>query len=183
VKRLPAYFLLSTLAVAIALAGCGDDAQTDTLGEPPPTAPESIKLTSPAFGRNDTIPKEFTCDGQNSSPPLEWSNVPKESKELALLVEDPDAPSGNFVHWTVFGMDPATREVTSNAIEGKNSAGKTGYMGPCPPEGDDPHRYVFALYALDKTTGLAAGASPDDLRNALDRSAIARGQLIAKYGR
>jgi Raf kinase inhibitor-like YbhB/YbcL family protein len=189
VKRLPAYFLLSTLAVAIALAGCGgNDAQTDTLGEPPPTAPESIKLTSPAFGKNDTIPKEFTCDGQNTSPPLEWSNVPKESKELALLVEDPDAPSGNFVHWTVYGIDPALRATTVAAVpeggtEGENSAGKKGYTGPCPPEGDDPHRYVFALYALDEATGLAAGASPDDVRTALDRSAIARGQLIAKYGR
>jgi Raf kinase inhibitor-like YbhB/YbcL family protein len=184
VKRLPAYFLLSTLAVAIALAGCGgNDAQTDTLGEPPPTAPESIKLTSPAFGRNDTIPKEFTCDGANTPPPLDWSNVPKEAKELALLVEDPDAPSGNFVHWTVFGMDPAAREVTNTALEGENSAGKKGYTGPCPPAGDDPHRYVFALYALDEATGLAAGAPPDAVRTALDRSAIARGQLIAKYGR
>jgi Raf kinase inhibitor-like YbhB/YbcL family protein len=180
VKRLPAYFLLS----ALALAGCGgNDAQTDTLGEPPPTAPESIKLTSPAFGRNDTIPKEFTCDGENSSPPLQWSNVPKESKELALLVEDPDAPSGNFVHWTAYGIDPGSTTVPDGAEEGENSAGRTGYTGPCPPEGDDPHRYVFALYALDEATRLAAGASPDDLRNALDRSAIARGQLIAKYGR
>jgi Raf kinase inhibitor-like YbhB/YbcL family protein len=184
VKRLPAYFLLSTLAVAIALAGCGgNDAQTDTLGEPPPTAPESIKLTSSAFGKNDTIPKEFTCDGANIPPPLQWSNVPKEAKELALLVEDPDAPSGNFVHWTVYGIDPGSTTVPDDATAGENSAGKKGYTGPCPPAGDDPHRYVFALYALDEATGLAAGASPDAVRTALDRSAIARGQLIAKYGR
>jgi Raf kinase inhibitor-like YbhB/YbcL family protein len=184
VKRLPAYFLLSTVAVAIALAGCGgNDAETDTLGEPPPTAPESIKLTSPAFGRNDTIPKEFTCDGANTPPPLRWSKVPKGSKELALLVEDPDAPSGNFVHWTAYGIDPGSTAVPEGALQGENSAGKTGYTGPCPPEGDDPHRYVFALYALDEATSLTAGASPDDVRTALDRSAIARGQLIAKYGR
>ena len=183
-KRLPAYFLLSTLAVAIALAGCGgNDAQTDSLGEPPPTAPESIKLTSPAFGKNDTIPKEFTCDGANTPPPLQWSNVPKEAKELALFVEDPDAPSGNFVHWTVYGIDPGSTAVPDDATEGENSAGKKGYTGPCPPAGDDPHRYVFALYALDEATGLAVGASPDAVRTALDRSAIARGQLIAEYGR
>jgi Raf kinase inhibitor-like YbhB/YbcL family protein len=168
----------------MAFAGCGgNDAETDTLGQPPPTAPESIKLTSSAFGKNDTIPKEFTCDGANAPPPLQWSNVPKESKELALFVEDPDAPSGNFVHWTVYRIDPAAHEVTGNVLEGENSAGKKGYTGPCPPEGDDPHRYVFALYALDEATGLAAGASPDAVRSALDRSAIARGQLIAKYGR
>ena len=130
----------------------------------PPTAPESIKLTSSAFGKNDTIPKEFTCDGADAPPPLQWSNVPKESKELALFVEDPDAPGGNFVHWTVYGIDPAAHEVTGNVLEGENSAGKKGYTGPCPPEGDDPHRYVFALYALDEAIGLAAGASPDAVR-------------------
>jgi Raf kinase inhibitor-like YbhB/YbcL family protein len=87
------------------------------------------------------------------------------------------------VHWTVYGIDPGSTAVPDGAVEGENGAGKTGYAGPCPPEGDDPHRYVFALYALDKATGLAAGASPDAVRSALDRSAIARGQLIAKYGR
>jgi Raf kinase inhibitor-like YbhB/YbcL family protein len=188
VKRSPAYFLLSTLACAIALAGCGDDPKNDDLGEPPPTAPESIKLTSPAFEKNDTIPTEFTCDGDDVSPPLEWSNVPKDAKELALLVTDPDAPSGNFVHWTVYEIDPAVRATTVAAVpeggkEGENSAGKVGYAGPCPPEGDDAHRYVFALYALDRKLDLAAGASGDEVSSALYRDATARGQLIAKYGR
>ena len=183
---MPAYFLLSALALAMGVAGCGDDAQTDNLGEPLPTAPEQIKLTSPAFGKNDTIPNEFTCHGDEVSPPLQWSNVPKDAKELALLVVDPDAPSGNFVHWTVYGIDPALRATTVAAVpeggvEGRNSAGKEGYAGPCPPEGDDPHRYVFAIYALEKRSDLARGASPDEVRSALDRSVIARGQLIAKY--
>jgi Raf kinase inhibitor-like YbhB/YbcL family protein len=163
------------------VAGCGDDAQTDNLGEPLPTAPESIKVTSPAFDKNDTIPKQFTCHGNQVPPPLQWSNVPKDAKELVLLVDDPDAPSGNFVHWTVYGINPGASAVPAAALEGRNSAGKQGYTGPCPPEGDDPHRYVFAIYALDKQSGLARGASPDEVRSVLDRSAIARGQLIAKY--
>jgi Raf kinase inhibitor-like YbhB/YbcL family protein len=173
------------LLIAMVVAGCGNG---DTLGEPPPTAPESIKLTSPAFGKNDTIPTDFTCDGDASSPPLEWSNVPKEAKELALLVTDPDAPGGTYVHWTVYGIDPAVRATTVAAvpeggIEGENSAGKTGYAGPCPPKGSDPHRYVFALYALERESGLGRGSSPDEVRSSLDRSALARGQLIARYGR
>jgi Raf kinase inhibitor-like YbhB/YbcL family protein len=183
VKRLPAYFLLSALALALALAvaGCGNDAQTDTLGEPLPTAPEQIHLTSPAFEKNGTLPNEFTCHGDEVAPPLEWSNVPKDAKELALLVVDPDAPSGNFVHWTVYGIDPAATAIPQGALEGENSGGKQGYTGPCPPEGDDPHRYVFALYALENQSDLARGASPDEVRSVLDRSALARGQLIAKY--
>jgi Raf kinase inhibitor-like YbhB/YbcL family protein len=173
----------------MALAACGgDDPQTDDLGEPPPTAPESIELTSPAFGENDTIPTEFTCDGEEVSPPLEWSDVPSDAKELALLVTDPDAPGGDFVHWTVYGIDPALRATTVDAVpergkEGENGTGKAGYAGPCPPEGDDSHRYVFALYALEESSGLAAGASPQEVRSALNRSAIALGQLIGKYER
>jgi Raf kinase inhibitor-like YbhB/YbcL family protein len=188
VKRLPAYFLLSTLTLAIVLAGCGDDPKKDDLGEPAPTAPEQIRLTSPFFGKNDTIPTRFTCDGEEVSPQLDWSDVPADAEELALLVTDPDAPGGDFVHWTVYGIHPLAKNLNENGLikgarEGENSAGKQGYAGPCPPEGDDPHRYVFALYALEAKSGLASGASPAEVRAALDRSAIARGQLIVKYGR
>jgi Raf kinase inhibitor-like YbhB/YbcL family protein len=107
--------------------------------------------------------------------------VPKEAKELVLFVDDPDAPGGSFIHWTVYGISPSAKSIPPGALQGENSAGKPGYTGPCPPEGDDPHRYVFALYALEKQSGLARGASPDEVRSVLDRSALARGQLIAKY--
>jgi Raf kinase inhibitor-like YbhB/YbcL family protein len=180
--------VLTALALAIALAGCGGSSKGDKLGEPPPTAPEQIHLTSPAFQKNDTIPARFTCDGQAVSPPLEWSDVPKDAKELALLVTDPDAPGGSFVHWTVYRIDPQAKGTPEGGLprgakQGKNSAGKVGYAAPCPPKGDDAHRYVFAVYALDKQLRLAEGATPDEVQSAIDRVALARGQLIAKYGR
>jgi Raf kinase inhibitor-like YbhB/YbcL family protein len=177
--------LVAIAALTVALAGCGGG---EKLAEPPPTAPEQIKLTSPAFKKNDTIPTIYTCDGDELSPPLAWSDVPKDAKELALLVTDPDAPGGSFVHWTVFGIAPSVKSIPENsapagAKQGENSAGDLGYGGPCPPEGDSAHRYVFALYALDQESGLKQGASPDEVRSALDREALARGQLIAKFKR
>ena len=175
------------LLLAIVLAGCGGDDNPD-LAAPPPTAPEEIKLTSPAFDKNAKIPVRFTCDGEDASPPLEWSDVPGDAKELALLVTDIDASQADFVHWTVYELAPSERGLPENRLpagakEGENTAGKTGYTGPCPPEGDDSHRYVFALYALETASGLAAGASPSEVRSVLNRSALARGQLIGKYQR
>lgn len=178
--------LLLALALAAALAGCGGGGEK--VSGPPPAAPAKIKLTSPAFAANDTIPKQFTCDGQNVSPPLQWSGVPKGAASLALLVEDPDAPGGTFVHWSLFAIRPsATRlaagDTPTGAKQGENSFGKEGYGGPCPPKGDSPHRYVFTLYALREQTDLSEGAKPVDVRSEVARTALARGQLIAKYGR
>src|SRR5688500_9604739 len=111
-----------------------------------------IQLSSPAFADGETIPDRFTCDGDDISPPLEWSGIPDDAAELALLVEDPDAPGGTFVHWVLFGLDPkisglAEGSVPPEAKNGLTSFGKTRYGGPCPPSGDPPHRYVFFLTA------------------------------------
>jgi len=170
--------------VAAALTACGDD----TVEGPPPSAPEQIRLTSPAFAPGAAIPPRFTCDGEDVSPPLQWSGVPAEARSLALLLEDPDAPDGTFVHWTLFVMAPSTTglreaEVPSGAAEGENSFGDIGYGGPCPPEGDEPHRYTFIVYALRSAPELDAGASPEEVRAEIADRAIARGELTGRFGR
>jgi Raf kinase inhibitor-like YbhB/YbcL family protein len=172
-------------AATVALSACGGG---DTVEGPPPAAPDRIRLTSPAFAENAPFPPRFTCDGDEVSPPLEWTGVPKQTRSLALLMEDPDAPDGTFVHWTVYGIAPSTaglrqNEVPADAREGENSFGDEGYGGPCPPEGDEPHRYVFTIYALRSPPDLDAGASPAQVRAAVADKAIARGRLTARFGR
>lgn len=109
---------------------------------------------------------EFTCDGADASPPIEWASVPDGTVELVLTLQDPDTPSGVFTHWTVFGIDPGTEGfpsggVTSGVLEGTNEFGDAGYGGPCPP--DESHRYFFTLAALSSPSGLAAGASSSEV--------------------
>ena len=177
------------IAVAIAAlalpAGCGGGEKVEG---PPPAAPERITLTSPAFAPGAAIPKRFSCDGDGISPPLAWRGIPADARSLALLVEDPDAPSGTFVHWTLFDIPTDSDGVRaggqpSGARSGENSFGDRGYGGPCPPEDDAPHRYRFVLYALRDRLGLEAGASPQDVRAAIGERAIARGQLTGRFGR
>jgi Raf kinase inhibitor-like YbhB/YbcL family protein len=177
--------LLPAVLVAAALAACGGD---DTVEGPPPAAPDRIRLTSPAFEPGAPIPPRFTCAGEDVSPPLRWTGVPADARSLALLLEDPDAPGGTFVHWTLFALAPSTTgvgegEVPAGAREGKNSFGDEGYGGPCPPEGDEPHRYSFVLYALRSAPDLDAGADPDQVRSAIAERALARGRLTGRFER
>jgi Raf kinase inhibitor-like YbhB/YbcL family protein len=155
---------------------------------PPPAAPDRLTLTSPAFPPGGTIPTRFTCDGEDVSPPLAWTGTPPGTRSLALLVEDPDAPGGTFVHWTLYDLPPRSArlgagEVPAGAREGESSFGDRGYGGPCPPEDDEPHRYAFLLYALRSPLGLEAGASPGGVRGAIAEHAIARGRLTGRFGR
>jgi Raf kinase inhibitor-like YbhB/YbcL family protein len=168
-----------------AFAGCGNG--STGLGSPP-TAPEKIRLASSAFDEGRLFPRQYTCDGDDLPPPLEWSGVPQDAASLALVLTDPDAPGGTFVHWTLFGIDPgidslAPGELPQGAEEGKNSFGDSGYGGPCPPEGDSPHRYVVTLYALKRTPALGKGASPKRVLAEIEKTAIAQGTLTGKYGR
>jgi Raf kinase inhibitor-like YbhB/YbcL family protein len=171
------------LAAAAVFPACGGE---DTPESQLPGAPETVRVTSPAFDEGQTIPKRFTCDGEEVSPPLVFRAVPPRARELALVVEDPDAD--RFVHWTVLRIPPETTlipegRVPSGSIETENSFGDRGWGGPCPPEGDDPHRYVFALYALSRPLSLDGDASADEVRAAIGEAAIARGRLTAEYGR
>jgi Raf kinase inhibitor-like YbhB/YbcL family protein len=177
--------LLSVAALTLVLgtAGCGGD---DTPSEELPDAPRTIRVASPDFDEGAAIPARFTCDGADVSPTLAILDVPPRTRELAVVVEDPDAD--RFVHWTVLGISPETALIPSGgvpggAIETENGFGDRGWGGPCPPEGDEPHRYVFAVYALDEPLGLGADASADEVREAIGEAAMARGTLTARFGR
>lgn len=167
----------AVLLLALALAGCGGGEKPSG---PLPGSSATIALRSPAFADGASIPTRFTCSGEGAPPPLRWSGVPRAARELTLVVEDPDA--GNFVHWTVLRMPPTARTVTGG-VETENSFGRTGWGAPCPPKGDAPHRYVFALYATRAPLGLGADAKPDEVRETLAKLAIARGTLTGRYGR
>jgi Raf kinase inhibitor-like YbhB/YbcL family protein len=122
-----------------------------------------FEITSPAFSEGDTVPIQFTCDGDDVSPPVSWSGVPEDAKELRISLRDPDAPSGTFTHWLVSGIDPSSSNVGRGMVpaggkEEMNSFGETGYGGPCPPRGDDPHRYVLVVEALGATGDILASA-------------------------
>ena len=133
------------------------------MGDPMP-----LTIRTPVFHEGGSIPARYTCDGEDVSPPLEWSGVPEGAKSLALTCDDPDAPSGLWVHWVVFDLPPSVTglaegvppnpEISGGGRQGKNDFRKIGYGGPCPPSGT--HRYVFTLYALDSPSGLPAGATP-----------------------
>ena len=134
------------------------------------------------------MPKRFTCAGAGTPPPLAWSGVPRRAAELVLVLEDPDAPGGTFTHWTVFGVPPGTSQIRAGGLpagasSGRNGYGKNGYGAPCPPSGDRAHRYVFTLYALSRRSGLAAGASPAEVKDAVSATAAARGRLTTTYRR
>jgi Raf kinase inhibitor-like YbhB/YbcL family protein len=145
-----------------------------------------LSLTSSAFQHGAEIPARHTCDGEDLSPALVWSGVPDGTRSLALLVEDPDAPSGTFTHWLVWGIDPAAEalgEGEAAPVEGSNGFGTAGYRGPCPPPGHGPHRYFFRLYALDVEVDLPAGASRAELEGALEGHVLAGAELIGRYER
>ena len=148
----------------------------------------SIELRSPSFGDHQPIPARHAKDYDNLSPALEWSGMPREAVELAVLCEDPDAPRGTFIHWVLAGLEPtatglAQGERPAAAVEGRNDFGEEGYSGPLPPVGDRPHRYFFRLFAASAPLGLTAGASAQDLRQALEVKELASGTLVGVYQR
>lgn len=144
-----------------------------------------MKITSPAFGRYQTIPERYTCEGGNIHPALNFEDVPETAKSLALITEDPDQPMVTWIHWVVFNMPPGTRKLdpgkTPPGIEGTTSFGKTGYGGPCPPAGS--HRYYFKLYALDSMLQLPPSADAKALLYAMHGHELASAQLIGVYAR
>lgn len=144
-----------------------------------------MHIESPAFEAHQTIPKKFTCEGEDTSPPLTIQDVPKGTKSLALIVDDPDAPSGVFVHWLIWNMDPISLQIVegqSFPSQGRNDFGELDYRGPCPPKGK-PHRYFFKLYALDTKLDLPAGSSKKQLEETMEGHIIGKAELIGKYQR
>ena len=144
-----------------------------------------MKITSPAFENNGNIPSKYTCDGKNVSPPLIFSEISENAKSLVLISDDPDAPVGTWDHWIVFNIPPSTKEITKGTepkgTAGKNSWGRTGYGGPCPPSGT--HRYFFKLYALDTTLDLPAGSTKKQIEEAMQNNILVKAELIGLYKR
>jgi Raf kinase inhibitor-like YbhB/YbcL family protein len=144
-----------------------------------------MKITSSAFQQGANIPSKFSCDGANTSPPLQISDVPSEAKSLLLIVDDPDAPSGLFTHWAVWNISPQTTTIGEGSmpkgVQGTNDFGKSGYGGPCPPSGT--HRYYFKIFALDRELDLPSSAKRSQLDAAMKGHVIAQGELMGRYAR
>lgn len=151
----------------------------------------AINVTSTAFEEGGAIPPRYTCDGLDISPPLGWGSLPDGAQSLALIADDPDAPSGTFVHWVLYNLPrdtlrlpedvPAQETLPSGAVQGLNGAGRIGYVGPCPPSGT--HRYFFKIYALDTELDLEPGATKEDLVSVTEEHILAEGRLMGTYRR
>ncbi|HDJ83880.1 MAG: YbhB/YbcL family Raf kinase inhibitor-like protein [Thermoprotei archaeon] len=148
-------------------------------------------LLSPAFKNSSEIPVKYTCDGVDVSPPLKWLNAPKDAKSYVLIVFDPDAPRGIFIHWVMYNIHSEITELKENipkkniveeGLQGINDFGYVGYGGPCPPKGST-HRYVFLLFALDKEIDLSGGAGLNDVINSMKGHIIGYAKLVGVYGR
>ncbi len=145
-----------------------------------------MKIESTVFKNNKLIPPKYTCDGENISPPLVIDDVPENTKSLVLIVDDPDAPRGTWVHWTVWNIDPYIKEIPENscpqsAVEGMTDSGRPGYSGPCPPSGT--HRYFFKLFALNTTLDLDTSMEAADIEREIEGNILAKAQLVGLYRR
>jgi Raf kinase inhibitor-like YbhB/YbcL family protein len=146
----------------------------------------SLELTSDAFMNGQSIPAKYSCTGKNISPALAWNEPPTGTQSFALIVDDPDAPMGSWVHWVLFNIPANTRSLqesldTSAMSIGKNSSGNMRYDGPCPPSGT--HRYFFKLYALDATLSLSPGATKEQILNAMKGHILAQGELMGTFSK
>jgi len=142
-----------------------------------------LKVTS-VFEQGKPIPKKYTCEGENINPPLFIENIPKEAKTLAIIMDDPDAPSGVFVHWVLWNHPlENVEEGTKKGENGITSFGKNGYGGPCPPRGHGTHRYYFKVYAINKTLNLSKNTNKEQLLKAIEDSIVAYGELMGTYRR
>jgi hypothetical protein len=184
-------FLALLLAVPF-FAGCrSSDPPAPHAATPSPATAGAITLTSDSLA-NGTVPREFTCDGADVSPPLKWAAGPPNTRSFVLTATDPDAPGGAFTHWVVFNLPANTSALEAGHVkqdrpsdgsrQGRNDFNAIGYGGPCPPHGST-HRYFFDLFALDSTLDLPAGATRPQVEDAMNTHVLARGKLMARYGR
>jgi Raf kinase inhibitor-like YbhB/YbcL family protein len=178
-KKISAVIFFGVLLTALPMSGCAEGAEG------------TIEVRSTAFAEGDRIPSDFTCEGADMSPPIEWANIPSGTKSIAIFVEDPDAPSGNWSHWLAYDLPPSMRQLPpgipasqglpAGGIQGRTDFGNAGYSGPCPPQGT--HRYFFRVYALDTLLGLKPGATKQELLRAMQGHILAQGQLMGTYDR
>jgi len=154
----------------------------------------AMEITSPAFVNNAEVPRKYTCQGEDVSPPLMWSNAPAGVKSFTLICDDPDAPMGVWLHWTLFNIPADKKELSEGAgikdakelsdgsKQGMNDSGGVGYHGPCPPPGKY-HRYFFRLFALDTVLKLKAGVSRKEIEQAMEGHILAQAELLGRYKR
>jgi len=150
-----------------------------------------ITVSSPAFEEGGMIPSEYTCDGENMSPPIHWEGIPEEAKSIAVISDDPDAPVGTWVHWVIWNIPHDSNGLAKKLLkekvlpngtkQGINDFGKYGYGGPCPPSGT--HRYYFKVYALDIKLEISNNSKKKDLLKAMDGHILAEGELMGRYKR
>ena len=151
-----------------------------------------FELRSPSWQDKQEIPRDFTCEGENVSPELEWSGAPAGTQAFALIMQDPDAPSGTFTHWVLYNLPGETRrlpqgvpegaKVADRGLQARNDFGKSGYGGPCPPPGK-PHRYFFKLYALKDPLPLEAGAGKDQVEDSVQSRVLGTAELMGTFRR
>jgi Raf kinase inhibitor-like YbhB/YbcL family protein len=174
--------------ICLALASCGAKEANGNGGTAVDhTTLTKLSLTSDAFQSGGAIPSYHSCDGANQSPPLSWGEPPEGTKSFAIIVEDPDAPSGTFRHWGAFDIPASTTRLGAGQQAGtqaQNDFGNAGYGGPCPPKGHGTHHYHFKLFALDtEKLGLPSGAKVRDVEQAAEKHAIGRAELVGTYER
>jgi len=178
---------LKPLLPILALASCGANGQANRQSASRNATPAKLELTSSAFANGQPIPRQFTCDGAGLTPPLKWGEPPAGTKSFALVIDDPDAPSGTFRHWGVFDIPASARAIGGGqkiGTEVANDFGKAGYGGPCPPKGHGSHHYHFTLFALDvDKLGVSPGAKVVDVETAAHKHALAEGELVGTYQR
>ncbi|CAM3082393.1 hypothetical protein BST27_09955 [Mycobacterium intermedium] len=181
-----------------ALTACGsadqatESAAPSTSAHATTTGPSSsvapgFAVHSPAFNDNGQIPADYTCTGRNVPPALRWHNVPADTQSLALVLDDPDAVGGLYVHWVVTGIPPTASEIAdgvlpAGAVVSANSGGKTAYLGPCPPAGSGVHHYRFQLYALSKPLTLAPTTAAAEATREIADSAITSAVVVGLFG-
>ncbi|MEE9555498.1 MAG: YbhB/YbcL family Raf kinase inhibitor-like protein [candidate division Zixibacteria bacterium] len=186
--RITAIMFIPFVIIALTNLGCADDPKDRTEKEEVEMA--TLEIISDAFKQGETIPRQYTCDGDDISPNLTWDRPPDGTKELVLIFDDPDAPGGTWDHWIVYNLPPdeaglhenIAKEVPGGGIQGKNSWHQSKYGGPCPPHGP-AHRYIFKLYAVDKKLELPPGATKAEIESAIEGHILAQGELMGKYGR
>ena len=191
-RKLISLFLF-TAFLAFLMSGCGPSlSPKPTPAVESPAAPEiTFELTSTAFAHEEPIPPKYTCDGQDISPPLQWSDPPQGTQSLALICDDPDAPVGTWVHWVLYNLPaearslpeavPSEAELPDGSRHGQNSWRRLDYGGPCPPSGT--HRYFFKLYALDTMLDLEAGEGKKQVLQAMEGHILAQAELMGVYSR
>jgi len=190
----PVSSLLMMILFTFILSACGAGSSPSTPSDeslPEGEQDMSFKMTSPAFAQGEPIPQKYACNGQEVSPPLQWDDVPQTTQSLALIMDDPDAPAGTWVHWVLYNLPAGTRALSENippdislpdgSRHGKNSWGRFGYGGPCPPSG--VHRYFFKLYALDIKPDLPAGASKEQLLATMEGHILGQAEVMGTYSK